>query len=154
MAEIFGWTRRMVLAAKTAIVGGLALPVSASVGAAAVSSRAAPQRPVAPARWPTATADELQPFVGQRFRVRTEEHGTLVLRLVDVVSPASDAARPAHLKRRAGVLATFDGPDAQLLAASEDSIRTLSHPKIGRIQAYLKTLPLSGGGFEIEMVLN
>lgn len=149
----FGWTRRMVLAAKAALAGTLSIPsvAAASVKRATGASVASGQ--VAPARWPTATALEMQPFVGQRFRVHTEEHGTLVLKLVDVQSPAADPARPATLKRRAGLSALFDGPDAQLLAASEDTTHWISHPKIGKVQAYLKSMPRRGG-YEIEMVLN
>lgn len=155
MIEKIGWTRRMVLAAKAAMAGGLSLPTAAMATVnPTASTHHSVTSAVAPARWPTATAQEMQPFVGQRFRVHTQEHGTLVLKLVDVQSPASDPARPAHLPRRVGMSAVFDGPDAQLLAGSEDTTHSVSHPKIGTIRAYLKTMPRQSGGFEIEMILN
>ncbi|QFT93973.1 hypothetical protein FIU86_14080 [Roseovarius sp. THAF9] len=157
MTEKTGWTRRMVLATKAALTGALALPVPAFAHNSAepgVSAMDAPMTPVAPARWETATADELRPFLGQRFRVSTRTHGALALRLVDVASPESDPARPGVLTRRLSVSAIFDGPDAQILAGLEDGIHRLSHPRIGQIDAFLKTLPRRSGGSMIELVLN
>ena len=148
-----GWTRRMVLAAKAALAGSLSLPVSAFAGTKVSTGAAGAPGPVAPARWPTATATEMQPYVGQRFRVHTREHGTLVLKLVDVHSPAKDPARPTDLPRRTSLSALFDGPDAQLLAEAEDAMHWVSHPKIGKVYAYLKPMPRRGG-YEIEMILS
>ncbi|WP_144435658.1 DUF6916 family protein [Roseovarius atlanticus] len=157
MTERTGWTRRMVLAAKAALTGALALPVPAFARSNAepgVPATGAAIAPVAPARWETATADELRPYLGQRFRVSTRTHGSLALRLVDVASPDRDPARPGLLKRRLSVSAIFDGPDAQVLAGLEDGIHRLSHPRIGQIDAFLKTLPRRSGGSMIELVLN
>lgn len=150
MTHSFGWTRRAFLAVKAMLAGSFAIPA----GAYAATSGPPAQSTVAPARWPTATADELQPFVGQRFRVKTKEHGHVVLKLVDVQSPSADPDRPAHLPRRVSVSALFEGPEANLLAECGDGVHTVSHPRIGKSVAFLKPLPRQGGGYDIEMVLN
>lgn len=154
MIEKMGWTRRMVLAAKAALAGGLSLPGTAFAAARSGTAQDAAIAKLAPARWPTATAEEMQAFVGQRFRVRTQEHGTLAIRLIDVESPASDPARPAHLPRRVGLSAMFDGPDADLLGPLGDGMQSISHPRIGTTDAFLKPIARPNGGYQIEMILN
>ncbi|WP_299210998.1 hypothetical protein [uncultured Tateyamaria sp.] len=155
MTHSFGWTRRTFLAAKAMLAGSFALPAGAIAATSGASEMAVgTQGAVAPARWSTATADELQPFVGQRFRVKTKEHGHVVLKLVDVQSPSADPDRPAHLPRRVSVSALFEGPEAHLLAEAGDGVHTVSHPRIGTSVAFLKPLPRQAGGYDIEMVLN
>ena len=154
MTEKNGWTRRMVLASKAALTGAIAMPLPAFSKTEAIGTEVQKTKAVAPARWATATAEELQPFVGQRFRVKTQDHGSLVLKLCHVESPASDPHRPSHLARRVGVTATFEGADAEVLAASEDCIHRISHPRIGEIDAFIKTMPRQAGGYHLEVVLN
>ena len=150
-------TRRGALACQAAFLTTIALPgkVSARIGVPEPSC-ANPTHPLpcAPARWDTATADELAGFVGQRFRVRTRTQGDIVLKLVALEPHASGGARPAHLPRREGVTALFDSPDIAPLLDEGAGTYAVSHPLIGSADLHLGTSPRRDGGTEIVLVLN
>lgn len=144
-------TRRGALASKVAFLGFAALPKTAMAhgGAPTVETSA-----VLPARWTTATADELAAFVGDRFRVRTKDHGMIVLKLVALETLDSGPARPAGLPRREGVTALFESPDMGPLIADTSGVYRVSHSRIGSADLFLSAIPRRDGGTYIELVLN
>lgn len=146
-------SRRTVMAGQAALAGLAALPSVASARIAGTGDGLAPVATLAP-RWDTATADELAPFVGERFRVKTQAHGTLVLKLVAVTASASGIDRPSAIRRREGVVATFDSPDIAPLVADGEGVHRVHHPRIGSADLYMAAAPRQNGGSYIEVVLN
>ncbi|MEQ6204701.1 hypothetical protein ABMC88_16790 [Sulfitobacter sp. HNIBRBA2951] len=146
-------SRRTVMAGQAALAGLAALPSIASARVASTGAGLAPATTLAP-RWDTATAEELAPFVGERFRVKTQAHGTLVLKLVAVTASASGDDRPAAIRRREGVVAIFDSPDIAPLVADGEGVHRVHHPRIGSADLYMAAAPRQNGGSYIEVVLN
>ncbi|WP_298360534.1 hypothetical protein [uncultured Litoreibacter sp.] len=149
-------SRRMVLAGQAALAGLATLPSiatarSVTVGVDASGVAAAPK--LQP-RWDTATAEELAPFIGQRFRVKSAEHGNLVLKLISVEPGRSGAARPVDLARREAVTAVFDSPDLAPLVADQYGSYQVHHPQIGSAELYMTASPRRHGGNYVEVVLN
>ena len=77
----------MASQAALAAVTGMPAVLIASSAKAACAGRHSYTK----ARWDTATAEDLEPFVGDRFRVRIKGYGGIVMRLV--------AAYPALIPR-------------------------------------------------------
>jgi hypothetical protein len=157
--SVLNLTRRTVLAGKAALAGLAALPGAALAHTAAdpaplASGTAAPATALRPPRWHDATAEELAALVGERFRVASPEHGSMVLRLVAVEAGASGPARPADLPRREAVTLVFDGPDAAPLVAQGDGLLEVRHPRMGAARLYMTAVPRRRGGSDIEIVLN
>jgi hypothetical protein len=151
-------TRRGVLACQATAASLMALPsvAAASIGTDPVTVAATGDAipPALPPRWDTATAVELAPFVGQRFRVKTQAHGNIVLKLVAVEPALSGTARPAHLPRREGVTAVFESPEMAPLVADGDGLHRVSHPRIGSADLYMTAAPRRFGGHHVSIVLN
>lgn len=159
MKSIYELSRRAVVIGQAGLAGLAALPSVAWAHSSTQTVRVAEAIPTAtvpalPPRWDTATAQELSPFVGQRFRVKSKEHGTLVLKLVAVEASRSGPDRPLALKRREGVRATFDSPDAGPLVADGDGTYRVSHPQIGAADLFMSASPRRYGGSYLEVVLN
>ncbi|MDA3859494.1 MAG: hypothetical protein PF480_14985 [Roseovarius sp.] len=149
-------SRRTVLVGQAALAGLGALPgmALARSPAAALDCAAEGGNACLPARWHSATAEELAAHVGDRFRVSSPEHGNLVLKLVAVEPHASGTARPGDLPRREGVTALFESPDMAPLVADGYGTYRVSHPRIGTADLYLSAAPRRNGGNYIEVVLN
>lgn len=158
-------SRRTVLVAQAALAGLSVLPGMASARTASTLGAnagtdaradgcAAQGNACLPARWHSATADELASYVGDRFRVDSAVHGALVLKLVALEAHASGPARPAGLARREGVTAVFESSDMAPLVADGYGTYRVSHPRIGAADLYLSASPRRGGGNYIEVVLN
>jgi hypothetical protein len=146
-------TRRKVMAAQAAVAGLAVLP--GGVSASTMPDSTAPvANPVAAAHWHSATATELAPHIGERFRVSTQEYGTIVLKLVAVEAGPESVDRPEGLARRAGVVAVFDSPDMAPLVADGHGLHRVSHPRIGSADLYMVASPRRNGGSFIEIVLN
>lgn len=148
-------SRRTALAGKAALAATAAMP-GAALAKVAVEPEAAAlsQAPVMPARWATTTATELAVHVGERFRFHTQEHGTVVMRLVDVVPGNSGADRPGDLPRAEAVTALFESPDMEPLVAMQDGFHKVSHPVVGKAELYASAMPREKGGHLIQIVLN
>ncbi|WGW02974.1 DUF6916 family protein [Tropicibacter oceani] len=151
-------TRRSALACQAAFLGLAAAPQAASALGRASQSCAAPAQDAVthclPARWTSATATELADFIGDRFRVTSERHGTVVLKLVALEPHASGPARPGQLPRREGVTALFESPDMGPLVAEQSGTYRVSHPRIGSADLYLSAAPRRDGRAYVELVLN
>ncbi|MEH6832180.1 MAG: hypothetical protein V7661_15215 [Sulfitobacter sp.] len=149
-------SRRTVMAGQAALAGVAALPSMASARIAGTDAGLAPvAKPATLApRWDTATAEELAPFVGERFRVKTQAHGTLALKLVAVTASTSGIDRPTGIRRREGVVATFDSPDIAPLVADGEGVHRVHHPRIGSADLFMAAAPRQNGGSYIEVVLN
>ncbi|MFT5623565.1 MAG: hypothetical protein ACI8Z0_000053 [Lentimonas sp.] len=154
-------SRRTVLVAQAALAGLSVLPGMASARTASTldanagtTGCAAQSKACLPARWHSATADELASYVGDRFRVDSAVHGALVLKLVALEAHASGQSRPAGLTRREGVTAVFESSDMAPLVADGYGTYRVSHPRIGAADLYLSASPRRGGGNYIEVVLN
>lgn len=148
--------RRTVVAGQAALAVAAALP--AGSGAMAATGTPVPGTAAdttrAPARWATATAEDLQPFIGQRFRVETAGHGSVVLRLHAVEPVRSGPHRPADLPRAEGVIAVFDSPDKDALAALGHGTHRMRHPRLGNAALYMGPVPSRSQGQLIEVILN
>ena len=147
-------SRRAVLAGQAALAGLMALPGHAATRVAPATDCAAKPAACLPPRWHSATAEELAGLVGDRFRIRTQGHGNLVMRLVSVEPNRSGPARPDHLPRREGVTAVFDSPDMAPLVAQGYGTHQVYHPRVGRAELHLQAVPRRSGGHFIEAVLN
>jgi hypothetical protein len=153
-------SRRTVLAAQAALAGltalpGLAMASTAPVLGAEVDGCATQGgKACIPARWHTATAEELAGYIGDRFRVNSAKHGTLVLKLVAVEAHKSGPARPVDLQRREGVTAVFESRDMAPLVADGHGTYRVSHPHIGAADLFASATPRRFGGHHIEIVLN
>ncbi|MBW4982431.1 hypothetical protein KZZ07_07750 [Mameliella sp. CS4] len=161
MSVLLTVSRRAVLAGKAALAGLAALPGAAFArgdatgpdtlhgGPAATASGA-----LRPPRWHDATAEELMPLIGDRFRISTSQHGDLVLRLKAVEAGHSGMDRPGHLPRRESVTAVFDSPDSAPLVSDGDGLHRVWHPRMGAAELYMTAVPRRSGGADIEIVLN
>lgn len=146
-------TRRGMLAGHAALAGLAALPGGAALARNA-NATTDPSPSAAPARWHSATAEELARHVGERFRFSTAEHGEMVLRLVALEPGHSGPARPGDLPRREAVTAVFDSPDMAPLVQAGGGVARVSHPRIGVADLYTTATPRRAGGHHIEIVLN
>jgi len=150
-------TRRTALAGKAALAGMAFLPGVAAARSLSPMAECSPGNATSaclPARWHSATAEELAGYVGDRFRVKSAEHGTLVLKLKAVEASASGPVRPGDLPRREGVTAVFESPDMAPLVADGYGTYRVSHPRIGSADLFMSAAPRRGGGDYIEVTLN
>ncbi|MFC0157350.1 DUF6916 family protein [Mameliella alba] len=161
MSVLLTVSRRAVLAGKAALAGLAALPGAAFARGEAAGPEALNGAPTAattgalrPPRWHDATAEELMPLVGDRFRISTPQHGNLVLRLKAVEAGRSGMDRPRHLPRRESVTVVFDSPDSAPLVADGDGLHRVWHPRMGAADLYMTAVPRRSGGADIEIVLN
>ena len=149
-------SRRAMLVGQAALAGVAAVPgMAATRNALTGGLETGPAvRTCGPARWHSATAEELHGHIGERFRVQTRDHGNLVLKLVSVESHNSGGARPDDLPRREGVTAYFESPDIAPLVAEGHGVHRVSHPRIGSADLYMSAMPRRYGGHYVEIVLN
>ena len=150
-------SRRNMMAGQAALAGLAIFPGrAASHTGSATPNGAATGSPAdcLPARWHNATADELAGFVGDRFRVRSRDHGDLVLKLVAVESHQSGESRPGNLPRREGVTLVFDSVDMAPLVRDGYGVHRVSHPRIGSAELFMSASPRRGGGNYVDVVLN
>ncbi|WP_136442430.1 DUF6916 family protein [Pacificoceanicola onchidii] len=147
-------SRREALLVKGACLTAVALPGTAS--AALMDQPKAPGQTAALAapRWETTTSAEMAGLVGDRFRFRSAEHGTIVLKLVELEDHPSGPHRPAHLPRRDGMTALFEGPDMAPIVADGGGTFEVSHPRMGRATLYVTAAPTRSGSALVELVLN
>jgi len=105
-------------------------------------------------KWETLTVKELKPFIGEQFKVQCDCGLSMQLRLTETIAAKSGWARPANLRRREGVIAVFDSPQAEKFAENGDRSVRISHPELGSFNLFLGATPRRNGGFDIEAVLN
>lgn len=144
--------RRGFLATQAA--GAAALAALPGEALAAVDDTPAAMVPGRATDWARATAAELEPLIGQRFRVRSGAGETLVLRLIGVEPVASGRERPVGLPRAEGAIAVFDSPDIAPLLRTGHGLARVSHPVLGAADLFLASVPRRAGGDVIEIVLN
>ncbi|KNG92940.1 DUF6916 family protein [Pseudaestuariivita atlantica] len=148
-------TRRTLLAGQAAVAMIAALPGTVRAGLGGEAATAPQTAPVLSApRWHNVTAVEMEPLVGERFRLHSKVHGDLVLKLTAVDPVNSGPARPAHLPRRAGLTATFEGPDIAPIVDDGYGTYRVSHRRLGTADLHLIATPRRHGGHTLELVLN
>lgn len=153
-------TRRAVVAGQAALTVAAALPGAASALTAAGDAASGTSEPATaaaarpPARWTTATAEDLEPYIGQRFRVRTADRGSVVLRLKSVEPARSGPDRPADLPRAEGVSALFESPDQDILVGLGHQTHRVRHARLGSADLFMGPIPTRDGGHLIEVILN
>lgn len=103
--------------------------------------------------WRTATAAELERFVGDRFQVASYDGGTAVLRLVAVEPVPFGADMPADLPRREGVIAVFDSPDKAPIVSGGHQTRRVKHPVLGSADLFLGPVRKRDGDDVLEITL-
>lgn len=143
--------RRSFVLTNAALAGAAALPGTAM--ASAVSEAEAPTA-TGPLSWARATAAELEPLVGQRFRASSAETGPVALRLVAVEPVRSGAARPEGLPRAEGVIAVFDSPDKAPLVEAGHRVLRIGHARLGQADLLLGPVRERDGSHLLELVLN
>ncbi|MEP3892155.1 MAG: hypothetical protein ABJN69_16980 [Hellea sp.] len=104
--------------------------------------------------WKTLGHKNLEPLIGDKFTARTEAGDIMTLKLVDSSPVKSGWHRPVHLKRREGVVATFESNGAAAYAEAGDRVVTMTHKELGRFDVFLSATQKKSGGFELEVVLN
>ena len=149
-------TRRAVVAGPVALAAVATLPTaSAALTPASETAPAATATITSgPPRWDTATAEVLEKFVGQRFKVRTAENGSVILRLKSVEPVRSGPARPADLPRAEGVSAIFESPDQDALVQLGHQTHIVRHRQLGTAALFMGPVPTLDGGPVIEVILN
>ena len=150
-----GMTRRTALALKGAVLASAALPgaAGATLATGAAGATGANGVQTGGAGWHTATADDLEPMIGQRFTLRSR-HGDLAMKLVSVERGNSGPARPSGLPRCEGVVAVFESPDMAPLVCDGHCTYTIRHRRLGSMALFAGPVPKRGGGHVLEMVLN
>lgn len=127
------------------MAGQASLVTLGAVGVAGASSNSS---------WKTLGHKDLKPLIGDSFTARTEAGDSMTLKLVDSSPVKSGWHRPAHLKRREGVVATFESSGAAAFAEAGDQLVAMNHKELGRFDVFLSATQKKSGGFEMEVVLN
>lgn len=143
-------TRRGFVAANIAVAATAAATGSAQ---AMGCSKAHADTPAGKLDWATATAEQLESLIGERFRVRSEAASELVLKLVAVEPGNSGPHRPADLPRAETVVAVFDSPDKAPMVECGAQMHRFSHPLLGAADLFATPSCLRSGGHVIEVVL-
>jgi hypothetical protein len=152
MTDTSAINRRRFLA--TQAVGAAALAALPGAAVATGTDTLGAGVPRGATDWARATAAELEPLIGQRFRLQSRSGEALVLRLIGVEPVGSGLDRPADLPRREGAIALFDSPDMAPLVQAGHGLARVSHPALGAADLYLAAVPRRDGGTVIEIVLN
>ncbi len=136
---------------------GQAVAVAAASSGVAAPALACPAHDAAqssaPVDWRTATAPELERFVGDRFQVTSMDGSRAVLRLVAVEPVPFGPDMPADLPRREGVIAVFDSPDKAPLVDAGHQTRRLRHPVLGSADLFLGPVRKRDGDDVLEVTL-
>ncbi len=151
MSQSVKLNRRSFLAANAALAATSVVPATAATSAASSVTTSATAAPLA---WHSVTSDALNAFVGDRFRVKTEDGDTLVLRLVAVEPFSSGPDRPVDLPRSEGLIAVFDSPDKACLVDCGHKMHRVSHPNLGSAHLFMGPSQRRNGDHVLEMVLN
>lgn len=145
-------SRRTFLSSQAAIAALAGIPVTLR---AAYAKTEQPQRKGhVTARWETATADELEQFVGQRFSVQTHGDGHIAMRLSAIEAVDSGPDRPVSVTRREGVTAIFESPDIEPLVRDGHQTVRIRHARLGSADLFLGPVQKRDGSHVIELVLN
>ncbi len=128
-------SRRAFLTSQAALAAVIGMP--AVLIASSAKAACAGRHSYTKARWDTATAEDLEPFVGDRFRVRIKDYGGIVMRLVAVEAANSGPHRPASLARREGVTAVFESPDLEPLVHAGHQTYCVRHAWLGSADLFL-----------------
>lgn len=142
-------TRRGFVAANAAA----AVTLASAQGAQAFCGKGHAMDAAVRADWTTATATELEPFIGDRFRVSSDTAGELVLKLVEVIPGNSGPHRPSHLARKESVIAVFDSPDKAPLVDCGHATHTFRHSVLGTADLFAGSVCNRAGEHTIEVVL-
>jgi hypothetical protein len=161
MSKQDGLTRRGFVAANVAAAtmaiaqqaGAVGIETSLQSGAKMGGRTDHDVATTAPANWRTASADQLEPFVGDRFRISMQDGRRAVLKLVEVVRIKNGADWPANLPRSASVIAVFDSPDKAMLVACGCATLRFRHSKLGTAELYTRLVPTRSGDHSIEVIL-
>lgn len=117
------------------------LASQAALAATAAGLSAAPATPAtatgARPDWATATAADLERFIGDRFLVSAPDTGNVVIRLVEVEAVPFGPHAPAHLPRSESVIAVFDSPDKAPIETGGQLTRRVSHPVLGAADLFI-----------------
>ena len=141
--------RRSYLAGKAALVAAAA---TTGAGSAQAAVATVPTAPVS-TDWRTVVAADLERFVGDRFRVKSERDGEVILQLVGLERQNFGADAPADLPRREGVVMIFESPDKAPLVATGDQSCQVRHPYLGTADLMLGPVRKRNGDSTIEIVL-
>ena len=142
-------SRRSYLASQAAIA-------AAATALPSVSSAHAELDPVSsgPVSWRTATAADLQRFIGDRFRVTSPDGTVTVLHLIDVEARPFGPDAPTDLPRAEGVIAVFDSPDKAPLVQAGHMTRRLSHMHMGSADLFIGPVRERDGSDVLELTLS
>lgn len=148
-------TKKAQLSRRSFVAANAAVAVAATAPGAATAMckggmHAASEKPV---DWLTATAEDLQKLIGDRFRVRTKDAEEVVLKLVSVEPGHSGPERPAGLTRAESVVAVFDSPDKKPLVDTGDQIHRFSHYRLGSADLLATPGRKRDGDHYVEIVL-
>lgn len=140
------------------LTGQVAVAAAATVAAPSATfaaSDAASDTVTSTARvnWQTATASDLERFIGDRFRVSAQDMPNTVLRLVAVESVPLGPDAPAHLPRQETVIAVFDSPDKAPIVDAGHLTRFVSHSRLGTAPLFLGPVRRRNGDDVVEMIL-
>ena len=107
-----------------------------------------------PVNWRTATAADLQRFIGDRFRVMSPDGSVTVLHLIDVEARPFGPDAPADLPRAEAVSAVFDSPDKAPLVETGHMTRRISHMHLGSADLFLGPVHTRDGSDLLELTLS
>jgi hypothetical protein len=139
----------VVIAPQTSAAGREIAPQSGATMAGATDHVAK----AAPANWRNASAEQLEQFIGDRFRVSMQDGKGAVLKLVDVVRGKNGADWPKDLSRKESMIAVFDSPDKAMLVACGCANHQFRHSRLGTADLYTRLVPTRSGDHSIEVVL-
>lgn len=146
-------SRRSYLASQTALAAAAAVVPSVSL-AHTNASLSEPASASGPVTWLTATAADLQRFIGDRFRVTSPDGSVAVLHLLDVETVPFGADAPADLPRTEGVIAVFDSPDKAPLVEAGHLTRRVSHLHLGSADLFIGPVRERDGTDVLELTLS
>ncbi|WP_146344150.1 DUF6916 family protein [Phaeobacter marinintestinus] len=139
---------------RTYLTGQAVAVAAATVAAPAVAcTKGQSAKSAGRVYWNNATAADLERFVGDRFKVASEDGSAAVLRLVAVEPVPFGSDAPASLPRSEGVIAVFDSPDKAPIVAGGHQTRRVRHPVLGSADLFLGPVRKRNGDDVLEITL-
>ena len=141
-------TRRVFLAGQVCVLG------AGSAATAQSSMSVVPYDVQSPPKWETMSCEHMEAFVRDRFWAMAEDGTSLTLRLVKVEATKSGPDRPAFLRRKEGLVATFVSPHLNWFVENGAQTVMMGHPVLGHSNVFISATPKRRGGHELHVVLN